>query len=163
MIKEAVTACGAGSDRRGSIMSGSPRAIRLIFAAATVACATVLSGAGAMAQSHAALDARALAASGWWSKANETAPVAALDSLSGPRIFGWGFNVPDAVSSDGTHVWVANYFGNSVTELNAATGGLVKVIKGPSYGFDRPTSISSDGVDVWVANYAGNTVTGFPA
>ena len=64
---------------------------------------------------------------------------------------------------DGTHVWVANYFGDSVTELDATTGGLVRVLSGSSYGFDRPVSVSSDGKDVWVANYAGNTVTGFPA
>jgi hypothetical protein len=53
-------------------------------------------------------------------------------------------------------------FGDSVTELDAATGALVKMIRGSSYGFDRPVSVSSDGKDVWVANYAGNTVTGFP-
>jgi DNA-binding beta-propeller fold protein YncE len=35
-----------------------------------------------------------------------------------------------AVSSDGTHVWVANYFGDTVTEMDAATGALVRVITG---------------------------------
>jgi DNA-binding beta-propeller fold protein YncE len=34
------------------------------------------------------------------------------------------------VSSDGTHVWVANYFGDTVTEMDAATGALVRVITG---------------------------------
>jgi hypothetical protein len=33
-----------------------------------------------------------------------------------------GFNIVLVVWSDGTHVWVASQFGNSVTELNAATG-----------------------------------------
>ncbi len=32
---------------------------------------------------------------------------------------GDGFNGTDGVSSDGTHVWVPNSNGNSVTELNA--------------------------------------------
>ena len=38
-----------------------------------------------------------------------------------------GFN-PDGVSSDGTHVWVANYGDNTVTELNASTGSVVQTI-----------------------------------
>ena len=67
----------------------------------------------------------------------------------------YGFNDPDAVSSDGTHVWVANSAGNSVTELSAATGALVQVISGSSYGFDDPDAISSDGTHVWVANAGG--------
>ena len=50
----------------------------------------------------------------------------------------YGFNSPRAISSDGTHVWVANRYGNSVTELSASTGALVQVISGSSYGFDYP-------------------------
>jgi DNA-binding beta-propeller fold protein YncE len=69
------------------------------------------------------------------------------------------FNDPVAVSSDGTHVWVANKRGNSVTELGATTGALVQAIQGPSYGFDSPDAISSNGTDVWVANALGNSVT----
>ena len=33
---------------------------------------------------------------------------------------------PDGVSSDGTHVWVANFHDNSVTELDASTGAYAK-------------------------------------
>ena len=51
-------------------------------------------------------------------------------ALSGPQVFGWGFNSPLGVSSDGTHVWVANVQGNSVTELDASDGALVQVLKG---------------------------------
>ena len=79
--------------------------------------------------------------------------------LSGPRVFGGGFTGPDAVSSDGTHVWVANQYGNSVTELDAATGKFVRVITGPAFGFNQPDAISSDGTHVWVANQHGNSVT----
>jgi hypothetical protein len=67
---------------------------------------------------------------------------------------GFGFDV-DAVASDGTHVWVANapLTGKGwVTELNAATGALVKVLKGPSYAFNHPTGIALDGTHAWVAN-----------
>ena len=56
----------------------------------------------------------------------------------------YGFNEPDAVISDGTHVWVVSY-GDSVTELSASTGALVKVISGSSYGFNEPGAIASDG------------------
>jgi DNA-binding beta-propeller fold protein YncE len=73
------------------------------------------------------------------------------------------FNYPVAVSSDGTHVWVANQGGNSVTELAAATGALVKVISGSSYGFDSPDAVASDGTHVWVANRGGQSVTELPA
>jgi DNA-binding beta-propeller fold protein YncE len=83
--------------------------------------------------------------------------------LAGARVIGWGFNYPGAVSSDRTHVWVANYVGNSVTELAAATGALVKVISGSSYGFNYPDAVSSDGTHVWVANGNGQSVTELPA
>jgi hypothetical protein len=58
---------------------------------------------------------------------------------------------------------VANYVGNSVTELAAATGALVKVISGSSYGFNYPDAVSSDGTHVWVANGNGQSVTELPA
>ncbi len=79
--------------------------------------------------------------------------------VTGVQVLGWGFGQPDAVSSDGTHVWVANGGGKSVTELSASTGALLQVIKGSSYGFDAPSAISSDGTDVWVANSQSNSVT----
>ena len=69
------------------------------------------------------------------------------------------FRYPDAIASDGTHVWVANGLGGSVTELSASTGGLVKVISGSRYEFDDPAAIASDGTHVWVANDGGNSVT----
>ena len=63
--------------------------------------------------------------------------------------------IPAAVSSDGTHVWVANSDGNTVTELDASTGAVVQTITVGS----SPGSVSSDGTDVWVANTDGDTVT----
>ncbi|MGA2211571.1 MAG: choice-of-anchor Q domain-containing protein [Acidimicrobiales bacterium] len=70
-----------------------------------------------------------------------------------------GLVSPIAVSSDGTHVWVANLSGNAVTELDASTGALVNVIEASSDQFNQPFSISSDGAHVWVANSGGNSVT----
>jgi hypothetical protein len=81
------------------------------------------------------------------------------------------FNLPVGVASDGTHVWVANQpcvfnnvykcsnnLGNSVTELRASTGALVKVIKGSSYRFANPNAIASDRTHVRVVN-SNNSVT----
>ncbi len=57
-----------------------------------------------------------------------------------------------AVSSDGTHVWVA---GSSVTELDASTGAVVQTIGVGNF----PDAVSSDGSHVWVTNSGDNTVT----
>jgi len=46
---------------------------------------------------------------------------------------------------------------NTVTELSATTGGLVKVISGSRYEFNRSSAIASDGTRVWVAD-GGNSV-----
>jgi YVTN family beta-propeller protein len=62
---------------------------------------------------------------------------------------------PDAVSTDGTDVWVANYGSNNVTELDATTGAAVATLAVGTH----PDAISSDGTDVWVANAGSNNVT----
>jgi hypothetical protein len=46
---------------------------------------------------------------------------------------------PDAIASDGTHVWAANEV--SVTELDAATGALVQVISGKTLHETRGLSL----------------------
>ena len=74
-----------------------------------------------------------------------------------------GLTVPSAIASDGTHVWVANEFGASVTELDAATGAPIKIVAGPKYEFDGPDAVASDGTHVWVTNWDGQSVTEFPA
>jgi DNA-binding beta-propeller fold protein YncE len=79
-------------------------------------------------------------------------PAAASATPGGRHVSGRDFDGPVAISSDGTHVWVANFSGNSVTELDAATGTVVRVIKGPKYGVRCPAGILSDGTHVWVAN-----------
>ena len=47
-------------------------------------------------------------------------------------------------------MWVANEAGNSVTELLASTGALVRVIKGRRLRFAYPFGIAADGTHVWV-------------
>ena len=65
---------------------------------------------------------------------------------------GYGFNGSLGIASDGTHIWVANPGGQSVTELSASTGALVKVIRGQGYGFDDPWAITTAGGNIWVTN-----------
>lgn len=71
--------------------------------------------------------------------------------LRGTNILKTGFSHPDAVTSSGADVWVANY-DNTVTELNESTGAVVRILSATSYGFDHPDAICADGTHVWVAN-----------
>ena len=64
-------------------------------------------------------------------------------------------NYPWGVSSDGTHVWVANFSDHTVTELLASDGSVVQTI---GVGTE-PRAVSSDGTHVWVADLGDNTVT----
>ena len=62
---------------------------------------------------------------------------------------------PWDVSSDGTHVWVTNEFENTVTEIAAWSGAVIRTIPVGS----EPQGVSSDGTHVWVANTHENTVS----
>ena len=65
-----------------------------------------------------------------------------------------GYN-PQGVSSDGTHVWVANDASHTVSEIDAASGTVVNTIKLPTVSdgsSNDPWAVSSDGTDVWVLN-----------
>jgi hypothetical protein len=79
---------------------------------------------------------------------------------SGPRFHLSG---PQALAFDGTHLWVANQAGNSVTELNASDGSFVQNLSGGSYNFQTPVALLSDGTHIWVANIGGASVTEFNA
>jgi len=74
----------------------------------------------------------------------------------------------NAIASDGHHVWVANDRSNSVTEISAATGKFVALIKGKQYGFDIITSLVTNGTGVLATNLStapklGYSVTMFNA
>lgn len=70
--------------------------------------------------------------------------AAANETPLSPNPFSWGFlaNATDAISSDGTHVWVADSYGDAMTEL---TGTLVQALCGSSYQFDSLKAISLEG------------------
>jgi DNA-binding beta-propeller fold protein YncE len=71
----------------------------------------------------------------------------------------YGFCYPLGVAFDGTHIWVANSCGSSVTELNASDGSWVQTLTNASYGFSAPWGLAFDGTHIWVTNQSGNTVT----
>ena len=75
------------------------------------------------------------------------------------RVPGWAFAGPDAIAADRARVWVANNGGNSVTELSAATGALIRVISGQRYQLNGPVAIAASANSVWVANATGNSLT----
>ena len=81
-------------------------------------------------------------------------PASAASTGSVVRTIDVG-RAPYAVSSDGTHIWVANFYSDLVTELSAADGSVVHTIP---LGW-MPESLSSDGTHVWIANPGGDSVT----
>ena len=50
-----------------------------------------------------------------------TPEVSSGSSSDGAKVYGWGFCWPQAMAIVGDNVWVANRFGDSVTEFNAIT------------------------------------------
>ncbi len=62
---------------------------------------------------------------------------------------------PEGVSSDGTHVWVATLFEDTVSEIEASSGTVIRTISVGSH----PVGVSSDGTHVWVANGGEWTVS----
>jgi DNA-binding beta-propeller fold protein YncE len=75
------------------------------------------------------------------------------------RVPRWAFAGPDAIAADPARVWVANHGGNSVTELSAATGALIRVIAGQQFQLDGPVAIAAAASHVWVINATGNSLT----
>jgi DNA-binding beta-propeller fold protein YncE len=66
---------------------------------------------------------------------------------------------PEAISFDGTHLWITNFDGNSVTEITPSNGSLVQLLGDGSYGFNEPAGIAFDSTRLWVTNEQGNSVT----
>lgn len=62
---------------------------------------------------------------------------------------------PRGVAFDGANIWVANYDSNTVTKLNAATGGSI----GTYAVGTNPYGVAFDGANIWVANISSNNVT----
>ncbi len=80
-------------------------------------------------------------------------------SIKGPS---YDLRDPSAMVVSGGELWVTDARGDSVTEVSAGTGRLVRVVRhneGSPSGFDDPVAIASAGLDLFVANLAGDSVT----
>ena len=62
---------------------------------------------------------------------------------------------PNGVNPNGTDVWVTNVGDNTVSEILASTGAVIKTI---AVG-NAPGGVSSDGTHAWVTNQLDSTVT----
>jgi outer membrane protein assembly factor BamB len=77
------------------------------------------------------------------------------------------FNQPEALAVAGEDLFVGNNPSNandphgthSVTEINASTGALERVISGPAYQFNGPDAMTTAGLHLFVANFNSNSLT----
>jgi len=92
--------------------------------------------------------------------ANTVTQIAAKNAAL-VRVIGRGtnyFDAPQGIYVDGTHVWVLDS-ANAVTELNANTGDLVRVIH--SVILADPAGFAVSGKNIWVSSFQGNSVAEF--
>ncbi|MFI5165644.1 MAG: hypothetical protein ACHQQS_03410 [Thermoanaerobaculales bacterium] len=71
---------------------------------------------------------------------------------------GGDIKYPTGLAFDGAHIWVANFNGNSVTEINASDGSKVGTFNAGG-DINGPEGLAFDGAHIWVANYNNNNVT----
>ena len=131
---------------------------------------TVLNGSGS-----------AISSSSGWGGTSLAFPVAlAVDSSHDAWVTNQGGLLPiTEISSDGSqvtnydcdcngasgiaidqseNVWVANYYGNSISEVNSCGTLLLGAVTGG--GVDHPQGIAVDGAGtVWVTNFLGNSLS----
>ena len=82
-----------------------------------------------------------------------------IRTLSNTTDSRYTFSDPYGVAFDGSHIWVANYGNDSVTELKASDGSFVQKLSSGSYVFNGPYGVAFDGSHIWVTNWGGKSVT----
>lgn len=87
-----------------------------------------------------------------------TSIFAEIASSAAPN---YGLNYPEDIAISGVDAFVTNSGGGSVTELNTATGALVRVLKGAAYKFGEPSMIVAKGADAFVGAADTSTITEF--
>jgi len=94
-----------------------------------------------------------------------------LRTLSGPEFdfgsydAGAGYR-QESLAASGDRVWVTNPAGGpsghgSVTEIDARTGKLIRVLSGSRYDFRSPVAVSVAGDQVWIANLGPANLPGW--
>jgi DNA-binding beta-propeller fold protein YncE len=68
-------------------------------------------------------------------------------------------NQPSALAYSGGDIWVADAAADALTEVRAASGALVRQVRGTRYGFADPVALAARAGEVFVANADGNSVT----
>jgi streptogramin lyase len=96
----------------------------------------------------------------WVANQGGLLPVTEI-SADGSKVtnFDCDCNGASGVATDQSgNVWIANYYGNSVSEVN--TCGTLKLDAATGGGLLRPQGIAVDGAGtVWVANFQGNSLS----
>jgi len=118
-MKKTISTGGTVSGRtRGSMKYGGVGVVAagLVRARALVAATALVGGSVVGLQLPAGLALAARAPDGQVGLSQPTSYAASV-GLTAPRLLGWGFNGPDAMVPDGPDLFVANGYGNSVTEL----------------------------------------------
>jgi hypothetical protein len=69
------------------------------------------------------------------------------------------FDQPFGMAVIGSHLWVANGGGNSVTEINTLDGSVVRIVRSSADHLEEPTDIASSGADLWVLNEGNKSIT----
>lgn len=62
---------------------------------------------------------------------------------------------PDAMTTSGNDLFIANWGRNSVTEIDISTGSVIKVLSAPAYQLNGPDALAVSGKDLFVASAAG--------
>jgi streptogramin lyase len=131
---------------------------------------TLLDGSGAAISSSAGWGGTSLAFpvavavdashNAWVANQGGLLPVTEI-SADGSKVtnFNCDCNGASGVATDQSgNVWIANYYGNSVSEVN--TCGTLKLDAATGGGLLRPQGIAVDGAGtVWVANFQGNSLS----
>ncbi len=81
------------------------------------------------------------------------------------------FNLPSAVTTDGTFVYVADTGNNTIRKVEIATGivslvagstasivGAIDALNGSDARFNQPTGITTDGINLYVADAGNSTI-----
>jgi outer membrane protein assembly factor BamB len=69
------------------------------------------------------------------------------------------FSSSGHIACGSSRVWVSNSYSSTITELDASTGSLVRVISGKIYKFKLPGQILINNGNVWVINLNGDSLT----
>ena len=97
---------------------------------------------------------------GWVANQAGLLPITKI-SPDGSQVTNYDCNCNGAsgVATDQSdNVWIANYYGNSVSEVNSCGTLMVNAVSGG--GLDHPQGIAVDGAGtVWVSNFLGNSIS----